>query len=71
MSKVRYNQSGYFGSSMSLRAVEAYEAGEKPKSKWTKKVMLAAIKKNLVVLRQRHRRKHGLVFQIQERRIVQ
>lgn len=47
MSKVRYNQSGYFGSSMSVRAMEAYEAGEKPKSKWTKKVMLAAIKETL------------------------
>lgn len=47
MGKVRYNQSGYCGSSMSVRAMEAYEAGEKPKSKWTKKVMLAAIKETL------------------------
>ena len=35
--------SGYSGWSMSNRAVEAYESGEKPKSKWTKKAMLAEI----------------------------
>lgn len=35
--------SGYVGWSMSIRAAEAYESGEKPKSKWTKKAMLAAI----------------------------
>jgi hypothetical protein len=44
MSKVSYNQSGYVGSSMSVRAMEAYEAGERPKSRWTKALMLAAIR---------------------------
>lgn len=29
--------SGYIGYSMSRRAAEAYEDGEMPKSKWTKK----------------------------------
>lgn len=35
--------SGYIGHSMSRRAAEAYELGEMPKSKWTKKAMVAAI----------------------------
>lgn len=35
--------SGYVGYSMSLRAMEAYEDGEMPKSKWSKKAMLGAI----------------------------
>lgn len=35
--------SGYIGYSMSRRAAEAYEDGEMPKSKWTKKAMVAAI----------------------------
>lgn len=35
--------SGYVGYSMSRRAAEAYEDGEMPKSKWTKKAMVAAI----------------------------
>jgi hypothetical protein len=43
MSKVSYNQSGYVGSSMSIGAMEAYEAGERPKSRWTKALMLDAI----------------------------
>lgn len=43
MSKVTYNQAGYVGSFMSERAVEAYQAGEMPKSKWTKQAMLAAV----------------------------
>ena len=34
---------GYSGWSMSKRAAAAYEDGEMPKSKWTKKAMLAAI----------------------------
>lgn len=39
-----YNMnSGYSGWSMSKNAVAAYDSGEKPKSKWTKKTMLAAI----------------------------
>lgn len=40
---VQFNQNGYIGSSMSVRAAEAYENGEMPKSKWTKAVMLEAI----------------------------
>ena len=43
MGRVRYNQSGYVGCSMSERAAYAYENGEKPKSKWTKKAMLEEI----------------------------
>ena len=43
MGRVRYNQNGYSGCSMSTRAVLAYEFGEKPKSKWTKAAMLEAI----------------------------
>lgn len=43
MGRVWYNQPGYHGCSMSENAVLAYDDGEKPKSKWTKKVMLAAI----------------------------
>lgn len=35
--------SGYSGYSMSNNAVDAYESGEKPRSKWTKKVLLSAI----------------------------
>lgn len=35
--------SGYCGFSMSKRAVEAYENGEKPKSRWTKSAMLLEI----------------------------
>jgi len=44
MGKVKYNQPGYSGCSMSLRAREAYMSGEMPKSKWTKQAMLDAIK---------------------------
>ena len=43
MSKVTYNQTGYRGNSMSIRAAEAYEDGEMPRSKWTKAAMLAAL----------------------------
>lgn len=35
--------SGYFGWSMSRNAVAAYEDGEKPRSKWTKAAILAAV----------------------------
>ena len=35
---------GYYGYSMSNNAVDAYDNGEKPKSKWTKTAMLDAIK---------------------------
>lgn len=43
MGKVRYNQAGYVGSSMSVNAALAYEQGEMPKSKWTKAAMLDEI----------------------------
>lgn len=43
MGRVRYNQSGYVGSSMSVRAAQAYESGERPKSRWTKRLMLDEI----------------------------
>lgn len=43
MSRVIYNQSGYSGCSMSKRAVAAYDNGEMPKSKWTKRAMLEGI----------------------------
>lgn len=39
-----YGNKGYDGYSMSIRAREAYEDGEMPKSKWTKKAMLEVIK---------------------------
>lgn len=38
---------GYYGFSMSNNAVEAYESGEKPKSKWTKKEIIEEIKRQL------------------------
>jgi hypothetical protein len=41
---VTYGQSGYVGASMSERAAAAYENGEAPKSKWTKKAMLAVLR---------------------------
>ena len=44
MSKVTYGQRGYIGSSMSVRAHEAYEDGEMPQSKWTKAAILDAIR---------------------------
>lgn len=40
---VSYNQSGYIGISRSRRAKEAYEGGERPASKWTKKALLKGI----------------------------
>ena len=43
MGRVRYNQSGYVGYAMSENAMHAYENGEKPKSKWTKRAMLEEI----------------------------
>ena len=43
MSKVAYGQAGYDGQSMSIRAREAYAAGEMPRSRWTRKAMLVAI----------------------------
>jgi hypothetical protein len=44
MSKVTYGQAGYDGQSMSIRAREAYAAGEMPKSRWTKAAMVEAIR---------------------------
>jgi len=41
---VIHGQSGYVGSSMSVRAEEAYANGERPISKWTKKGILDAAK---------------------------
>lgn len=43
MAKVKYNQPGYVGCSMSVNAMQAYENGEMPKSRWTKATMLGAI----------------------------
>lgn len=40
---ISYNQSGYIGTSRSRRAKEAYEGGERPATKWTKKALLEAI----------------------------
>ena len=40
--------SGYWGKHMSNNAVEAYERGEMPISKWTKKVLLTEIKSPLM-----------------------
>ncbi len=38
---------GYDGFSMSNNAVEAYESGEKPKSKWTKREIIEEIKRQI------------------------
>ena len=43
MGRVRYNQRGYVGCSMSVNAALAYADGERPRSKWTKAAMLGAI----------------------------
>ena len=44
MSKVTYNQNGYCGQSMSIRARAAYADGEMPASKWTKITMVQALR---------------------------
>lgn len=44
MGIVSYGQSGYVGSSMSVRARAAYESGEMPMSKWTRGAIISAIK---------------------------
>lgn len=44
MGIVGYGQSGYVGASMSVRARDAYESGEMPMSKWTRGVIISAIK---------------------------
>lgn len=43
MSQVTYNQSGYVGQSMSVRARAAYNAGEQPKSYWTKEAIISEV----------------------------
>ena len=58
MSKVQYNQKGYVGTSMSVRAARAYEAGEKPLSKFT-----AADKNALNELIQKYAPETELVIQ--------
>ncbi|TPF93238.1 hypothetical protein BW14_06060 [Bifidobacterium sp. UTBIF-68] len=40
---VTYNQRGYVGSSMSVRALEAYARGEMPLSKWNRTAMIAEL----------------------------
>lgn len=47
MSKVKFNQSGYIGCSMSERAAIAYECGEKPWSKWDKCSMIHCLPQHL------------------------
>lgn len=44
MTQVVYGQKGYLGSSMSVRAAEAYEQGEMPISRWTKTAIIQAVK---------------------------
>lgn len=44
MGAVSYGQSGYVGTSMSVRAKAAYESGEMPMSKWTRGAIISAIK---------------------------
>lgn len=44
MTQVVYGQKGYLGSSMSVRATEAYEQGEMPISRWTKTAIIHAVK---------------------------
>ena len=43
MGAVSYGQSGYVGTSMSVRAKAAYESGEMPMSKWTRGAIISAI----------------------------
>lgn len=47
MSKVKFNQSGYIGCSMSERAALAYECGEMPWSKWDKYSILDSLPQHL------------------------
>lgn len=44
MTQVVYGQKGYLGSSMSVRAAEAYEQSELPISRWTKTAIIQAVK---------------------------
>lgn len=45
MTQVVYGQKGYLGSSMSVRAAEAYEQGEMPISRWTKTAIIQVLAK--------------------------
>lgn len=44
MGAVNYGQGGYVGTSMSVRARQAYESGEMPMSKWTRGAIISAVK---------------------------
>lgn len=44
MSRVAYGQKGYSGASMSINAAAAYEAGERPRSRWTKPAIIDALR---------------------------
>ena len=44
MSRVAYGQKGYSGASMSINAAAAYEAGERPRSRWTKPAIVDALR---------------------------
>lgn len=44
MSRVAYGQKGYSGASMSVNAAAAYEAGEMPRSRWTKAAIVDALR---------------------------
>lgn len=56
MSKVAYNQAGYVGQSMSQRAAYAYDDYKMPRSKWTKALMLEAIRYELLTVCKRNER---------------
>lgn len=44
MGAVSYGQGGYVGTSMSVRARQAYESGEMPMSKWTRGAIISSVK---------------------------
>lgn len=44
MGAVSYGQDGYVGTSMSVRARQAYESGEMPMSKWTRGAIISSVK---------------------------
>lgn len=44
MGAVSFRQSGYVGTSMSVRVQATYESGEMPMSNWTRKAIISAIK---------------------------
>jgi hypothetical protein len=51
---VTYNQSGYIGESMSVRASEAYSEGKKPLSKWSKSEILDLVKVHYGIDAEKH-----------------